>query len=97
LKEAEEKIGRSGGLKSSPTDIDNESVIVDDEDYLFVDNNIEENEGERDISDDTMPCGIYDKVLWGNFLTNDYGGSNAEELMPKGGVDARYIDKSLRD
>ena len=42
-----------------------------------MDNNIEETEDGIDISDDTMPCGRYDKEFWGNFLLDDYGGSNA--------------------
>jgi len=46
-------------------------------DDFFVDNNIEETEDGIDISDDTMPCGRYDKEFWGNFLLDDYGGSNA--------------------
>ncbi|CAD5327187.1 unnamed protein product [Arabidopsis thaliana] len=96
LHDAEEKIARSGGLKS------NEEVIVNDEDDifvddLFVDNKTEETEDGIDISYDTMPCGGYDKEFWGNFLSDDYGGSNAEELMSKGGVDARYKGKNNKD
>ncbi|KAG7627219.1 Transposase MuDR plant [Arabidopsis thaliana x Arabidopsis arenosa] len=96
LHDVEEKIARSGGLKS------NEDVIVDDEDDIFVDdlfmdNKTEDTEDGIDISDDTMPCGGYDKEFWGNFLSDDYGDSNAEELMSKGGVDARYKGKNNID
>jgi len=96
LHDVEEKIARSGGLKS------NEDVIVDDEDDIFVDdlfmdNKTEDTEDGIDISDDTMPCGGYDKEFWGNFLSDDYGDSNAEELMSKGGVDARYKGKNKID
>ena len=96
LHDVEEKIARSGGLKS------NEDVIVDDEDDIFVDDlcvdsKTEETEDGIDISDDTMPCGGYEKEFWGNFLSDDYGGSNAEELMSKGGVDARYKGKNNKD
>ncbi|CAD5324730.1 unnamed protein product [Arabidopsis thaliana] len=90
LHDVEEKIARSGGLKS------NEDVIVDDEDDivvddLFMDNKTEDTEDGIDISDDTMPFGGYDKEFWGNFLSDDYGDSNAEELMSKGGVDASGV------
>ncbi|CAD5324569.1 unnamed protein product [Arabidopsis thaliana] len=82
LHDAEEKIARSGGLKS------NEDVIVDDEDDifvddLFVDNKTEDTKDGIDIFDDTLPGGGYDKEFGGGVDVR-YKGKNNKDVSFQG-------------
>jgi len=57
---------------------------------FFVDNDTEEVKAVTEKPEDSMPFCGYDKEFWSNFLTDNYGGSNANELMVSGGLDVRY-------
>jgi len=90
LEQVEAKLISKSGLKSSRDDTQNEGISIDDEKYFFADNDKEEIKVEMEKLDYSMPCGGYDKEFWSNFLADDYGGSNVEELMATGGLDVRY-------
>ncbi|CAD5324581.1 unnamed protein product [Arabidopsis thaliana] len=90
LEQAEANIGSNSGQKLSRNDTENEGFNNDVEKLFFVDNDTEKVEAVTEKPEDSIPCGGYDKEFWSNFLTDDYGGSNANELMATGGLDVRY-------